>query len=367
MAKYNQKGDKIMKLKKMTFLLSASMLLVACGNDEATGEESSEQEAGSHDESSDQEVDTQEGGTISLSSALETHPVWFRVNDYPERSTEINSIHYYNDGEITVYRLDNSEFIPSEFGESVTLERILDYSDKEIIDMFQTSYQEFVEGGIAESFEAQVQERKEEIEREIESIDNDSTSSTGVWWTPEKQKNSLEFEIGVRDVFLESFNKEYKSDEFKALSDHSTEYTIDITLDGTGNNVESQKITYDLPSFLSSNKEKNFSLDLGSIYSNLSFPRATDSEYTADDLDNAEKSIEEYISRLTQPVPDVTTTLRFSSGGNFEIFDTVFSGYMINQEFRYYITRIENESTEFILDDTDVSHPNVTIEGEPSQ
>ena len=79
------------------------------------------------------------------------------------------------------------------------------------------------------------------------------------------------------------------------------------------------------------------------------------------------ESLQEYANRLTQPVSDVTTTLRFSSGENFEIFDTLFSGYMIDQEFRYYVTRIENESTEFILDDTDVSHPNVTIEGEPSQ
>lgn len=327
----------------MTFLLSASMLLVACGNEEATRKEASDQEVGSHSESTNPEVDTQEGGTISLSRALETHPVWFRVNDYPERSTEINSIHYYNDGEVTVYRLlDGTGLIPSEFGESVTLEEILEYSDEELIEIFEESYQDFVEAGIAETFEEQVQVLREEEEY-----------------------------AAVAEAFLNYFYEQFESDKYYESLDNSTDYIIDTTLDGTGNRVESQRIIYDIPSLFSTNEERNFSLDL---MKDIVYPYTSLYGYGQSDISvegivefYGTESLQEYANRLTQPVSDVTTTLRFSSGENFEIFDTLFSGYMIDQEFRYYVTRIENESTEFILDDTDVSHPNVTIEGEPSQ
>lgn len=349
-------------LKKKLLLCGLTLFLVACGNEEATGEDTSNQEV-SEQETSTQEAPTlTEDGYMTLSNAIQANSVWFRVNEYPERSTEIRSIHHYNDGEITVYSLNVEGVIPSEFGESVTIEEILEYSDDEIIEMFQNSYQEFVENGIVESFEAQVEESNAELESRIENIDYSYSTH---WWTPEMQKDLLEFDKGVNDIFLEFFYNQTESEEYKALSDYSTEYSLDVTLDGTGNNVESQKILYGLPPFFSSNKEKNFSLDLNSIAKNLFYPDIGDYQYSPDDLDEAEKKIEEYINRLSQPIPDASLTL-VGGSPDFEIFDTVLSGFM-TQNYNYLLTRKTDESNGYRLDDTDVSHPNVTIEGEPTE
>lgn len=324
-------------LKKKLLVCGLTLFLFACGNDEATGEESKEQESS--------ELNIQEVGPIPLSKAFETNPVWFRLvgSDAPDRSTRIHSVYYYNEGEVTVYPLNVSSIFSSEFEVDpeyygITLEESLEYSDEELINILQDTYQEFVESGMVDLFEEQSQKFK----------------------TDEFSLFSQESRSEAADIYLDYLYEQVESEEYKELLDNSSDYTIDTTLDGSGNQVKSQTVIFDKPSvFESLDSKGGYNLSLGAILNTHMELVDVDSGEARID----EEGLQEYSSRLTEPVSD-SITLEYSSQ-SFAVFDATFSGYLTDSG-GYFVTR-GDEPINFNLDGTDVSNPNVTIEGEPTQ
>lgn len=172
-----------------------------------------------------------------------------------------------------------------------------------------------VENGEIRSLPARWNDDGSDLEDLNETADNEFT---------------LEEILEMSDEEIVAFiDDEFPFDGISEVDELITDLHFDIELDGTGNSVEEIRLSHISPNH--------------------------------------------FISRLDRGADFNDTTFRFNAEDNvvphqWSIFDITFSGFQANNaNTEYLITRVEDNNVRFEMDTPSVSHPNVTIEGEPTE
>ncbi|KGP89884.1 hypothetical protein N780_09595 [Pontibacillus chungwhensis BH030062] len=98
----------------MLVVISALMILGACGNEEANSEEAPVQDG--QQDSSPKEL-------MAMSEGLKEYSVWFRTSNNPSRNSNVSDVYIFGDGEVKRY---------SNFSD-LSIEEIYELSDEDII------------------------------------------------------------------------------------------------------------------------------------------------------------------------------------------------------------------------------------------
>lgn len=268
-------------MKKLLLFSALMPLLFACGNnDEDTGESSEQTESPQEESDEIEEINENLSPEVPISKAFDEHAVWFYTSSnparsVPERDTDIWQIFVFNDGMVTHFPIWDLGLNEDANNKQITYEDILDLSDEEIVRMAEEARERVAVSRFEKGFE-----------------------------------NS--------DILEDALN-----------ADLTTDYPIDIKLDGSGNSVDSYSINY------------------------LSYLYWQDAD-----------SYESFYNRYQTDGITEEFSLSFrQEGGNYQIYDQHFAN--VGPLF----TRVDSSEHRFFRDSNprEISHPNVTIEGEPTQ
>jgi hypothetical protein len=330
----------------MFMVITAMLLLAACGNSEEDPVVASGPQDGSP------------GDILPLSEGFEKYPVWIETEDELSRSSHIDNIYVFKKGKVTMYSLEGSS----------TIEDVLDLSDKELIKLAREASNE-------QNINSEKEIKEEsfynpdginEIQKEFQNaIDSDGSEAYFKEQKPftEAIKNNIEGEIPEQSP---------------------TKYTLDVTIDDLGQNTE--KVDLIMPNVVSKLEKENSGASVFSQYVDFLYLSKDALELKEKDEKRFNEEKESYVEKLKEEgsfvekdgfelnhpqnfVPNPYTwekedkELSIEGGGySQKIFDTTFSG--VKTSSGSLLTRVDDSFAGFKLDDPDTKGKNITIEGE---
>ncbi|OAK70769.1 hypothetical protein [Lederbergia galactosidilytica] len=353
-----------MLLKKkwlaMLAVMTAILLLGACGGKNAGGGDPLVGGSGPQDGSPDD--------LMPISEGFEKYPVWVEVYEDPVRDTEIQNIYVFKKGEVTTYNLNEGDIGKS----GVVIEDILGMSDDELIKFAsKTSNKQY------DDYEKEMKDRKF---FNVESF-NETKESLYIGledYYGEDYRGAYDAYLKDQKTMMEDINFSIEGE----WSTQANKYTLDVKIDDLGQSTEGLDLI--IPNAISKLDTGFISTTFGDYLDYLYFN--TDAIFMETGNEERAKTLEQnYIEPLKNegrfvekdgfelmhpqnfvPNPFVwkkeEKILSFDSATmNRKIFETTFSG--IKKGNGGLFTRTDDSFVDFRLDSPDSKKKNVTIEG----